>query len=96
MTHDDGDPHLTVARQQIDSRVAKHLLESAFGFLIMNAAGSDFTRLFDAIDELKRADIRLYQSLMGQTIVRSIFNMVESEDTYRCRQPLEKRGGSSW
>lgn len=70
---------------------SRHRLEDAFVFLIQNAAEGDFTRLYDALDELKFTDIGLWRALRAHRLTRVIFDLVDAEDQYRQSVPLHER-----
>ena len=76
------------------SRRARSRLEDAFVFLIQNAAEGDFTHIYDALDELKFVDLRLWRSLRAHYLVKSIFDLIDEEDKYRRTRPMNERVGA--
>lgn len=84
---DDGDPHLVTERPR--HLTMGHLrggVSNAFTNLIVGAKDRELFDLCTAIDCLKNADRRLYQSLLGNMLLNDILTAIDDEYDYRTRQ----------
>ena len=71
--------------QQVNLVEAKGNLEAAFINLIKGADQETFDQLVFSLDELRFADVRIYQSLLGNTLLNGIINAIEDEYDLRIR-----------
>lgn len=73
------------------TRMVKSRIEDALSFLVENSSERDFTRLYDALHEMRRVEPVLYQSLRSNHLLRVIFDVVDLEDQFRCGKTTEQR-----
>lgn len=74
------------------SRRARARLEDALAMIIQECSDRQFTRLFDAIDEMKFIDPVFYCSMRGHYLTKSLFDAVDSEDRYRRTRSMQGWG----
>lgn len=87
MTHDDGDPHYLAPKSTDPSmaRLRGNVVDS-FARMVSNARDIDLDDTARALDQMRQRDRRLYQSLLGCTLLTDIIGSVYDEHAYRARQ----------
>ena len=73
------------------TKTLKARLEDSFAMLLQGCSEGDFTRLINAIEDMKLREPRLHNSLRAQHLTRSIFDLVHAEDVYRRSRPMRER-----
>ena len=91
---DDGDPHYMTPKSTDPNMVLlRGNVVQSFHTLVSNARDMDLDDTARALDQLRQRDRRLYQMLMGCTLLNDIITSVYDEHAYRNQQG--QRGGAA-
>lgn len=81
--------------QTEQTKVLKARIEDAFAMIIQGTTEGDFTRLYDAVEDMRMREPRLHNSMRACYLTRAIFDLVSAEDKYRRNRSVDERPGAA-